>query len=179
MAYFGDITTSEPNNFPKNDKKTIINGIVKWFRPGGGFGFILPDGGGPDVLLHESALSRGEFKMVFKGAKITCEVSMGKKGMYAVTVLDLEQISELNRPAPQGRGYLYVTAEGGWCLGVIKWFNTKIGIGYAVIDRRNDVMIHIETLRRCAIISLKPKQLIWIRYGQGPKGLLATDIRLK
>ena len=33
-----------------------ITGTVKWFDPGKGFGFVVADTGGPDILLHANVL---------------------------------------------------------------------------------------------------------------------------
>jgi CspA family cold shock protein len=34
----------------------IETGIVKWFSPAKGYGFIIPDKGGEDVMLHRDEL---------------------------------------------------------------------------------------------------------------------------
>lgn len=36
-----------------------IEGVVKWFDPVKGYGFIVPNDGGVDVLVHHSTLRRG------------------------------------------------------------------------------------------------------------------------
>ena len=33
-----------------------VEGLVKWFDPTKGFGFVVPDSGGPDILLHANVL---------------------------------------------------------------------------------------------------------------------------
>jgi CspA family cold shock protein len=36
----------------------------------------------------------------------------------------------------------------------------------------------METLRRFAIAELRPDQILWVRFGNGPKGLMAADVSL-
>jgi CspA family cold shock protein len=48
-------------------------GTVKWFNAQKGFGFIQPEGGGPDVFVHISAVERAGIGMLQEGQKISYE----------------------------------------------------------------------------------------------------------
>jgi cold shock protein len=64
-------------------------GTVKWFEPGKGFGFIAPDGGGKDIIVHASALRRCGVVSLGPGQRVRVEVIEGRKGLEAdrVTLL--------------------------------------------------------------------------------------------
>ena len=48
-------------------------GTVKWFNAQKGFGFIQPEGGGPDVFAHISAVERAGMRSLQDGQKISYE----------------------------------------------------------------------------------------------------------
>jgi cold shock protein len=48
-------------------------GTVKWFNTQKGYGFIQPEGGGPDVFVHISAVERAGMGMLQEGEKISYE----------------------------------------------------------------------------------------------------------
>jgi CspA family cold shock protein len=52
----------------------VATGIVKWFNPSKGFGFIQPDGGGKDVFVHISAVEKAGLSSLNEGAKVSFEV---------------------------------------------------------------------------------------------------------
>lgn len=68
---------------------SAIEGEVKWFEPGKGFGFISPDGGGKDVFVHVTALRRSGVEMLEPGQRVRIDVVDGRKGLEAdrVTLL--------------------------------------------------------------------------------------------
>ncbi|MCK1621225.1 cold-shock protein [Bradyrhizobium sp. 159] len=55
-------------------------GIVKWFNPTKGYGFIRPDDGGPDVFVHVSAVEKAGFTTLDEGARVSYELKMGRTG---------------------------------------------------------------------------------------------------
>ena len=49
-----------------------ISGLVKWFDVGRGYGFIIPDNGMQDILLHLSCLKRDGFDAPLEGTRSVC-----------------------------------------------------------------------------------------------------------
>lgn len=54
----------------------MANGIVKWFNPMKGFGFIQPDQGGADAFVHISALERAGLTTLNEGARISYDLAL-------------------------------------------------------------------------------------------------------
>ncbi|MSP50886.1 MAG: cold-shock protein [Alphaproteobacteria bacterium] len=46
-------------------------GIVKFYNTQRGFGFIQPEGGGPDVFVHATALERAGMQTLAEGQKVS------------------------------------------------------------------------------------------------------------
>ena len=55
-------------------------GIVKFFNPDKGYGFIKPDDGGRDIFVHITAVEQAGLASLNEGQKITFEVEPDKKG---------------------------------------------------------------------------------------------------
>ena len=49
-------------------------GTVKWFNSTKGYGFIAPEGGGPDVFVHISAVERAGLGTLNENQKISYEI---------------------------------------------------------------------------------------------------------
>ena len=67
----------------------MATGTVKWFNAEKGFGFIAPDGGGPDVFAHYSAISSSGFRTLDENQKVQFEITQGPKGPQAENVVPL------------------------------------------------------------------------------------------
>ena len=63
----------------------MATGIVKWFNPDKGFGFITQDGG-PDVFVHFSAIDGSGYRNLEENDKVEFDVTSGPKGPNAANV---------------------------------------------------------------------------------------------
>ena len=61
-------------------------GTVKWFNGDKGFGFIAPDGGGPDVFAHFSAIASSGFRSLEENQRVEFEITQGQKGPQAANI---------------------------------------------------------------------------------------------
>jgi CspA family cold shock protein len=66
---------------------TEVSGIVKWYNPDKGFGFITPEGGGKDVFVHATVLERAGLIMLAEGQSVRVAVVQGAKGPEAGAIM--------------------------------------------------------------------------------------------
>ena len=77
-------------SFPSAPRETgpveDMTGVVKWYNPAKGFGFIAPDDGGRDVFVHRSALERARLADLQEGQRVQIGVTQGQKGREVATI---------------------------------------------------------------------------------------------
>jgi CspA family cold shock protein len=54
-------------------------GVVKWFNPAKGFGFIQPKDGGNDVFVHISAVERAGMNTLTEGQTLSYELEADRR----------------------------------------------------------------------------------------------------
>jgi CspA family cold shock protein len=155
-------------------------GRVKWFDVAKGYGFIVPDSGEKtDVLIHVTVLRRDGFTTLHEGARVVAEATRRERGLQVFRVLSVTQGQEppasLSQP-PRARAQ--AAAVGAFEIVIIKWFNRGRGFGFLTRgEGTEDIFVHMETLRRYGFIDPKPGDTLLARFGPGPKGLLAVEVR--
>lgn len=159
----------------KMDDRRVV-GHVKWFDPSKGFGFVVSDSGGPDILLHANVLRNFGQSSIADAAGIEISVQETKRGIQATEVLridppenDAVELEDIDAISPEE------LAAEPLVPARVKWFDKAKGFGFAnVFGKPEDVFVHVEVLRRSGLADLQPGEAVCLRVTDGKRGRMAT-----
>jgi len=161
-----------------------VNGVVKWFSPEKGFGFVeLSDGSG-DAFLHGSVLAQsGTAAVLEPGETLEVRIGPGHKGPHVTEVLSVDPSTAAAatprrsnyRAAPSSRPTSDTLVEE---TGTVKWFNAERGYGFITRNSGGeDVFVHVSALERSGLTSISEGQPV-VDVVEGRKGPEAARVRL-
>lgn len=156
-----------------------VMGRVKWFDPAKGFGFVVVDNDGGDILLHANVLRNFGQSSVADNARITVVVQHTARGAQAIEVLEILPPTDETTAPIHDLGETDAAAIAALTLepARVKWFDKTKGFGFAnVYGRPEDVFIHIEVLRRSGFADLQPGEAVCLRVIDGKRGRMAAQV---
>jgi CspA family cold shock protein len=157
----------------------VVEGRVKWFDGTKGFGFIIADTGGPDILLHANVLRNFGQGSVAEQSHITVRTQLTPRGAQAVEVLAITPPDPSEIPdRDDGHDVIEAPADAPFLAARVKWFDKAKGFGFAnIFGNPEDVFVHVEILRRFGLADLQPGEAVAMKVVEGPRGKMAAEVR--
>ncbi len=181
MVYGAQPSSPDAQKSSSQEGSSRIEGQVKWFDFAKGYGFIAPNDGSPDILLHQACVRQSGIRLVKEGATVVCETVRGPRGLQASRLISLDNSTAHPIPDPSERvARPSIEPRGAWHVGEVKWFNRAKGYGFLSRGPGTaDIFVHMETLRCSGITELREGQNVRFRIGDGPKGELAAEVEIQ
>jgi CspA family cold shock protein len=132
-------------------------GVVKFFNPQKGFGFIVRDDGGEDVFVHISAVEQAGLTDLADGQPLEFTL-VDRGGRVSATNLRIEgepMAVERSGGGAGGGGGPQRQLTGEKASGTVKFFNAMKGFGFIQRDDgQPDAFVHISAVERAGIPTL-------------------------
>jgi len=127
-------------------------GVVKFFNPDKGFGFIEREDGGDDAFVHISAVQTAGLATLAEGQQLDFQlVDRGGK----VSATDLSIVGEVITAARRESAPTQRQSTGEKASGTVKFFDATKGFGFVTRDDgQPDAFVHISAVERSGLSGL-------------------------
>lgn len=162
----------------------VVAGHVKWYDAVKGYGFVVPEDGGSDVMVHASCVRAFGRVALCEGSHVRLVATASARGLQAQKLVEVNEpegslvpgFAEDARPTE----FLGPDVQAGPLQPArVKWFDKQKGFGFVnVFGKNEDVFVHMETVRRCGFQDLSSGEGMAVRTFRGPRGMMVAELRL-
>ncbi|PRZ47908.1 cold-shock protein [Tritonibacter scottomollicae] len=156
-----------------------VRGLVKWFDPAKGYGFIVCPDDGPDILLHVNVLRNFGQSSIADGAGIEVVTHRTDRGVQAVEVIAITPPEREDTPVLSDLAEMNADEISSTPLepARVKWFDKAKGFGFAnIFGRDEDVFLHVEVLRQSGLSDVQSGEALAMRVIDGKRGHMAVEV---
>ena len=173
---FDAVLMTQNNEVEVADETLLVVGQVKWFDAVKGFGFVVADEGGPDILLHANVLRNFGQGSVADTSVVELRVQETERGLQAIEVLSIiPPVVDAEDGSPAG--IITASSDVEMIPARVKWFDKGKGFGFAnAYGSSDDIFLHIEVLHRCGLADLLAGEAVCLRVVDGERGKMAAEV---
>ncbi|KUP90916.1 cold-shock protein [Tritonibacter horizontis] len=156
-----------------------VRGLVKWFDPTKGYGFIVAPNNGADILLHVNVLRNFGQSSIADGSEIEVVTHSTERGVQAVEIVSITPPERDDTPILSDLAEIDAAELSNSPLepSRVKWFDKAKGFGFAnVFGSDEDVFLHVEVLRQSGLSDLQSGEALAMRVIDGKRGRMAVEV---